>query len=365
VYILGDPRFEVNLQGNRAQGRLPFLYWTGVEFTWHDGAGDSVSLHDHSGLPDLAPYCQAIHTWAYSLEDAKPLRLAPGFSHVLVQDTPWKIGRYLACSNRFGNGIVFAIGYSEEIQPGVASSRGKIVFLPALDMSPDENLRYLLELVFDVELTSPEPEWLAKLIAPGQAAIDATIERIEGDIGRLEQERADAERGLEKAREVLRLIYTHGNELQDAVHKVLKDLGATVTPPAEANKEDGWITVAVGDWVFRGVLEVKGTRNPQIGEQGLGQLAQWIARGIQKENLVYKSINVVSNHIERPLEAREPAFSASYAKHAALQHAVGVTGADLYHAYELDRAGKLDRDRFWRTLFETDGVFDLSSVTGA
>ena len=153
--------------------------------------------------------------------------------------------------------------------------------MPKVTLSEEETLERLLRDLLGVEVSAPEPAWIAEFKAPGQvevnqdlAELGARIEELIGDHDRKVEERAPL-------REPLKLLYETGPPLEEAARSVMEALGAEVEWPGEESiRADGWVTVRVGDQTFEGVLEVKGVKTKHFDFEGLRQLTDWIHHGI-------------------------------------------------------------------------------------
>ena len=149
----------------------------------------------------------------------------------------------------------------------------------------------------------------------------------------------------------------------------MRRLGADVEDPDEQgnerNKEDGWITVRVGDEQLPGVLEIKSARGShargsQFGEDGIRQLNDWKMRGVLNRNIEYKGIFIGNSGLEHEPCDRDWPFSDSWTGNAKMHNICAITSEHLYVAYEAISSGQLDREAFWVELFSTNGVFDLT-----
>ena len=145
----------------------------------------------------------------------------------------------------------------------------------------------------------------------------------------------------------------------------MRSLGAHVEDPSEPGKEDGWIVVSFGEKNYEGVLEIKSTKSDQFNEDGRKQLLDWIDRGIRLREKKYKGIFIGNSAVDKPLKERPWAFSDSWQKSSKLSEICAIKTEDLYTIYLLKQSGKLDIEKFWKTLFETDGIFDIKQFLPA
>ncbi len=376
IIVLGDPRFRVQYSPSprydipdSAVAEADFLAWTGLIFTWDDRPGTSIEFNPEYWT-QYARYLRNLRRWNYSLRWCEPA--SNSFSQVFDVDALRKasvdlnVSPVTVCTNRYAGGIAFEIRMSLVKRSPTAASEilqeyGPLIFLPKVDLDDQEALETVLTDLCGVDLTPHEPEWLSSVVAPGQAAIDGEIASIEDDIGALVG-RLDARRTeREASRRFLQLLYAREDKLEPLARDVLRALGGDVEEPQERNKEDGWVMVRLPDRTLEGVLEIKSTRNAQLGEGAIRQLREWRDRGIDMRHKVYKGILIASNAVNAPVWERPDAFSDSFRRSLDLGGFVTIKAEDLYVLYVLKATDRLDTDEFWRRLFDTDGVFDIGT----
>lgn len=370
IFIIGDPRFDVEVTDNDDKNKKikrPFLRWTGIEFFWDDSPGDTKVFKDDYDHKNLQNYISNLKNWKYSLSglnlDTERMMKFHNKDFFLTHNYKLDVKRDSFCYNRYKKAIAFSV------QIGISLERrdideevilyGSIYFLPQIDKNEDETIQIVLRDLCEVEADLPEPEWLKEYNAPGQEKIDNKLEQISLNINNSFQELKRARVDREKLRTCLRLLYEREYALEPATRDILRALGAHVEDPSEPGKEDGWIVVAIGEKNYEGVLEIKSTKSDQFNEDGRKQLLDWIDRGIRLREKKYKGIFIGNSAVDKPLKERSWAFSDSWQKSAKLSELCAIKTEDLYHVYLLKQDGKLDTNKFWKTLFETNGVFDI------
>ncbi len=380
MIFVGDPRTE--LPQREPSGRASASYsetvlsWTRLGLQWDDREGDSIQLNMemYEDREAFGRYLTHFKRYKYSLGNLNPDRdaIAEAFrvAPVLNQSRNHRLGIGINGfgSNRFSNEIAGKVTISVDENTGYRTpigdfkyntvwSCGPLVFLPEIDLPEGEAFRILLEDACGVKLSADEPSWATTLIAPGQAVVDDELRTIEAEIkeawDRLELTREERNR----VRRPLQLLFGQQTQLEEVVREAFSLLGAEVETPEEANKEDGWITVQVGDQVFQFVLEVKSTVKEAFDEYGLRQLAEWESRGIHLRETKYKPVFVGNASAQLPLDERGNPFGHNFARKAALQGVVALRSEDLYNALVAKAEGVFDQDGFWRDLFQTAGVF--------
>jgi len=273
------------------------------------------------------------------------------------------------CWNRYGNALMFAVrhAYDEVSNSGTpyehrttTALSGPIIFLPKVNLSEEETLERLLRDLLGVEVSAPEPAWIAEFKALGQEEVDQDLAELEA---RIEELIGDHDRKVEERsqlREPLKLLYETDPPLEEAARSVMEALGAEVEwPGEESNRADGWVTVRVGDQTFEGVLEVKGVKTKHFDFEGLRQLTDWIHHGINSRRKKYTGIFVGNSSREDPPRRRIWPFNKNWVEQAEMHGYAAVLTGELYVLYLLDRTGRLNRAEFWRQLFSTKGPFDM------
>jgi hypothetical protein len=376
IFVLGDPRFtiEAEPEGHRRYGQ-PFLAWTGIEFIWDDRPGDTVERgwDARDGRPFEA-FADKLAHWDYSLAGCRPY--PDEYAKVWNVKALQQEGAELAvavekiCTNSYGNALVFSVAHGVRRIPDDYYARqvsrkqlealsNPIYFLPESELSEEETLEFVLRDLCGVDVSAPEPEWVREFVAPGQEKVDRELVEVKNHIAELIEEHDRKVEERDEVREPLKLLYETGAALEEAVWDVLEALGAEVERPEDRTKEDGWITVRVGDENFEGVLEIKGIRGRYFDWGGLRQLNDWIERGMSFRKKRYFGIFVGNSTIEDPPRSRIWPFNKNWVEQAEMRGYAGIRSEDLYVIYLLDRTDRLDRDEFWRGLFSTKGPFEM------
>ncbi len=371
IVVIGDPRFDIPVASTtEAAETTPFLAWTLTDFLWDDVPSDSLHWSQSYQFDEFKTYLRGLTTTRYSLLSAA---LNQGHYELLFDsqkvheaDLRARIDVRAACSTRYGNPVAFELRFRIETIPNRYSPAqakvewGRVVLLPATDVAEEELISTVLRDFFGVELTAPEPEWLKGIEVPAQETVDASIDDARTELAKVVRRLAELEEDRARVREILRMLYETGPSLEATVLSAFEHLGASVERPIETNKEDGWLSVHI-DGVDRvAVLEVKGTRGRQHGEDGLKQLNLWVDRGVRLRQVKPKGIFVGNHDVGTDPDERGPAFSPEFLRTAELHEFVVMTTTDLYAAYVAREQQLLDLDAFWSDLFSTSGAFDVT-----
>lgn len=368
IIVVGDPRFEVEVtdpDDKSKRLKRPFLRWTGIDFFWDQSPGDTIVFKDDYDHRNLKNYVSNLTKWKYSLSghSLDTNRVMQYFNREYFLGKGYKLDIKMDkfCYNRYKNAVAFSvrIGIFLENRKEELLLYGPMFFLPKIDQNEDDTIQIILRDLCGVEAELPEPEWLKEYNAPGQKEKDKKIEQITLNINTNFQDLKRAKEEREKIRTCLKLLYEREYALEPATRDILRALGAHVEDPSEPGKEDGWIVIALGEKNYEGVLEIKSTKSDQFNEDGRKQLLDWIDRGIRLREKKYKGIFIGNNAVDKPLKERPWAFSDSWQKSAKLSEICAIKTEDLYLIYLLKEDGKLNINRFWASLFGTNGIFDI------
>lgn len=373
IIILGDPRFTIQRykEGSSEPITEPFLIWTGMNFEWDGQPGDTIECVDDYEHRKYEEYLKSFKHWNYSLQKCE-LKAEKFFNveYLKKEEISVELTQDIFCWNRYGAALAFSLrvaleknrywgyGYGADKEP--IFSTGPLIILPEIDLTEDDTLVIVLRDLCGVESSLPEPAWLEEFNAPGQKAADDKLRQIQTQFDSLIEDYQKAQTEREKSRECLKLLYERGDKLELVVRNIFRGLGAHVEDPEHPGKEDGWLTVQLPGSTAEAVLEVKSTKNPQFGEDGIRQLLDWINRGVQLRQKKYKGIFIGNSSVDKALNERPWPFSDNWAKSAELHELAAITSGDLYVIYILSVSGHLEPEEFWQKLFSCNGVFDMT-----
>jgi hypothetical protein len=362
VYVLGDPRLAVEYEAKTKQ-KQPFLEWTGYRFTWDSSPGTiSDRQVDNCREYRISDYLSSFSKSAYGLRNVAS---GPGF---LTATKPVATGEecwlylYWLLKTRYDCYPCFAMlfftqsGFSRR---GIHNPHGEVVFVPVSSSDSEKALRNFIESLYDVQLGDDKPVWLESISAPGQDSIDIEIEGITAELRSLGEALTKKRGERDEIRACLDVLYQSGPSLEIAVKSMLKELGAQVTESARKGSEDGWISVDLGGELGEGVLEIKSVRKANFDIGGLRQVNEWVQGALLETGKRYKGIFIGNHEIGKEPSQRADPFSSQWESRAGVLKVAAISTTTLLNAYRMVREGDLDKEVFWRRLFETDGVFRL------
>jgi len=216
---------------------------------------------------------QRLQKWKYSLKDVEIDPAVSTFTRMYLKEENVRLQERTFFENRSEFALAFSVRFQmpREIPVRRYDYTGPVVFLPEINATEEETLMIVLRDFCDIEILTPEPDWVKQYVAPGQKQIDERISTRQKAILKEKKCLEKDENKRIEARECLKLLYTGETELEPVVWDILDELGGKVERPKRKGKEDGWIYPQVGNKSYPpGVLEIKSTKSNQFGEKGIG-----------------------------------------------------------------------------------------------
>jgi hypothetical protein len=365
IYVLGDPRRNIGLPKP-----APFLTWTGLDFDWIDGAGDTVNLASDSA--EIGGYLRSLSSWTYSLKSVK-LADPTTWTTATPKALRWSVRSRPLAKNRFGGYLASHITlYLEQLKQHRTTTywdaksgtlTGPLVLLPFTQLSPKDSVATLLRDVFEVVYDTPAPSWINSVTMPSTVL---ELDHQLATVAREAEELRAREQALKVARtaaaQPLTLLYGQGEDLEVAVRHALSRLGAEVEEPTNPGKEDGWIRVTVNGRTEQAVLEIKSTRKDSFDEGGVRQLLEWQVRGIADRQIRYKPLFIGNPGADKAPRDRKQPFSQSWINTARLGDIAALLTEDLFRAVLLHERGELELDGFWSAIFSAAGPINTAEI---
>ncbi len=365
VVILGSVSAIEKESGDNITG------WIDFDLGWEHGAGAVIKATSEDSHPLFTSFISKTKRFEGSLSWAE-LDLSSD-SVYAPRTESLRTHRYGLIQRNYavtkaGRPVAFSLQLVSSVTgllPPVSTAKdelGSVFFLPQPDLPWEEAFRIIVE-EFAGNTGANVPTWVATLTAPGQSEIDSAISAAEGRLRQIEAELEFLRDERGSVRAILALLYETGPPLEEIVWSALEELGATVERPlAKVNKEDGWISVAIGGVVKEGVLEIKSTAKKQHSIEGIRQAGEWKTRTANERLRLFKPIFIGSAMVKAEPTAREDPFADDFVKTAKIHGAAALRAEDLYYAIVAKHENRLDRDAFWSRVFESEGVVDVSDL---
>lgn len=323
---------------------------------------------------DFEFYFQQVKSWSFYAEEVIQTRpLGPQFfvtvgwpsaNAVTTTVEPIatnRVGRAIAVSLEFN---LFHSKHAQAgvIKPGSASSalltahHSPLYWLPrATELTDIEAVDLLLAERYGVRRTTNMPQWVNGYRLPGQQKALATAVSLDSEIKKTQAQLAAAEKTLMEETRFHGLLYETGEVLEDVVRDALAELGASVHPPGEKGKDDGLVIDPAG---CKGTLEIKGLTK-SAGRAHVRQAHDWAANALAETNEDHKALLMVNAFRGGPVEDRAQVFPKDCVNLAGRFRVAMLTTTALFQAIKLKQEGAFDSERFWQTVFTTDGLCDL------
>jgi hypothetical protein len=363
VLVLGDPRVSAKVAGLPSR---PFLHWTGYDFQWKSTGGDTISVANDSYKYDIENYLHCIKRWDYAFrsitrsdayDSTRWVREASANGERLCLVT-----KPLA-ENRNSELISVALQLQLFARDGRPErSFESIVLVPFGQIEPVEALSAALTEAFGISIRQQAPPWVEQLVAPRQAPVDAAIWEVRGEITARETALQLKLQERTEVRSCLDVLFQIGTPLEDAVERLLAELGALVERPGTTADCDRYLSIEIGGLTRRAALEIKGTGKPQFDMKGFKQVLQWRDEAMIAREEEHRAIFIGNGDAEAPPESRASPFGDGWRKQTKLHKVTALTTLTLYQAYCAKAEGKLKTEEFWESLFSTDGIFELSDT---
>ncbi len=156
-----------------------------------------------------------------------------------------------------------------------------IIWLPpATSVDSIDAIRLLLKEKYDLFSESHRPIWLSGSSMPSIDKLKKKIEDIEQKAISLSQEKTKFMSTLRDREYLFDLLFEQGDVLENAVRKVLAELGCQIIPVSNKSQEDARFIDPNGmNWI----CEIKG-RKTQLKRVDIRQLDDWLKQAMLNEN---------------------------------------------------------------------------------
>lgn len=300
-----------------------------------------------SKFPAIHKYLDNVSDWKYSLAT---WRLSDGWNSVIVGH-PIGINTVPLARTSYSTALAVRFSFTAS-----SIEAGSITLLPPLGKGAGAEDLFILKEFFGITTNLPEPNWVRARKVPGQAGIEAEIQSSREMLNRVQEAIRDGENRLAACKRWHRLLYDDGNSLESIAREAFELLGASV---AKTSKEKDDYRVNVSGFL-EGVMEVKGTHNPQFSKGALRQLAGWMDEAVAEKNVSVKGIFVGNAARNDEPQTRGKLFEKNNEDYAILKEIVILRTMDLFCLSVLKRLNLLVVDAFWNEFFACKGSFDAA-----
>ena len=240
-----------------------------------------------------------------------------------------------------------------QVFQGDVPSRSQPVLLlpPATAWTPHEAATYWLRQL-GVAAEHEPPGWTQQFVLPNELPLLERAKELHAQLEECQQALADVAAEQAEAGRWRALLYESGDALELIVRDALAALGATVTPPAVAGREDGRLTDPAGR---AAVLEIKGL-GKSIKLDHVRQLHQWVADVLAEDGVDAKGVLIANVWASRPPPERNEVIAAATLKLSERWGQCVLTTTQLFAALVADQQGQLEREAFWNAIFDSNGL---------
>ena len=261
------------------------------------------------------------------------------------------------------------------------TSGGFLVVLPAINFRHSDLYRekayqlssQLIQYIVQIDqtlksscaLTSP-PDWSShgKFKIDGVSQIKQNIEKVDGEIQQLNQDKTDLEKDLKKAKMPHRLLFETGKPLEEAVINCLELIGFKAQNYRDAESEF--------DVIFKskeetGLGEVEG-KSKAVDVHKVSQLMRNLAEYIEKnntENILKGVLFGNAYRLEHPDKRSKPSFTDKCIQTANQQNIALVCTSDLFYIsqhLQKHSSDKIFATRCRKVILSSNGIVSFDSI---
>ena len=325
---------------------------------------------------DFSWYLEQVTRWTWW---AEPEEFVSGQGH-MVSEYLREAGRDAGtvrpfvtplARTRFGKCVAFKLFYAAtRPSPGyggrdsnpmtdLVSDFGPVIWLPlATRISPKEAVELVLARMMNVGGIVQTPDWAERYVLSEEERAASLLDSLRDQARELGEKIHLAGERLDHERRFKKLLYEQGDELEQAVWDTLETLGATVSRPAAGvNEEDGRFEDPYGRVAM---LEIKG-RGGSAKLQDVRQLHDWMENAYHEGGWEGKGVLVANAYLAEDPGSRGATFPDNCVRAARRYGICLITSHQLFDEIRAAQKDEADLERFWESVFETDGELSLGS----
>jgi len=349
IFVLFNPESSLSYHPSPYVTRsLDTNDWFPLSMRTHIENGTTVNLINKT----YREYFRRLKNWEYyylpeKADDAKEVK-------EFYKPDNIRIERKIIATNKLGKPLALELVtlYAKPFGQAYAEQNSRIILLPATSEDTSEDIDILISLTKSIDQTEA-PDWVNNINIPNELIIKGELDTAERKL----TEKRDYYNNLIKHK---RLLYDYSYSLQDICQLTLKELGANTKPSIVT---DEFIIESGGKEVL---VEVKGTSR-SIDKDDLGQLVVDIGQHFKETGKSIKGLLIGNGWRNLPLEKREIGNARTFPKEivkAAEDNNVGLlSSVELFNAYCAVLEGKLSKDDFLSTIFNSSGIIRFQPTT--
>ena len=365
LIIIGNP--EEIILDNKVNYRILEMIDFRVHFV--KGRGDNIKLINNK----FKTYFKYVKKWEYSIINQELERMSFGLPFYVIYNYKYedktKMGITInpIAMNNSGHAIAFSFrfninGYNKPVFGTMhhkSIESALYIYLPKpTEISMKNAIKLLLKDRYSINIETPAPDWINEYKLPNLERIEIKLNKINEDISELTNEFTEYSLQLEDQKQFQKLLYENGNLLNDIILKVLKLFGAEVTHK-EKYQDDGKFDING----MHGILEVKGKKGT-CARSDIRQLEDWLDEAENEDKRKYKGVLIINSEIDKIPENRKNPFPEDCKKKAKNEKIALLNTIDLFNLIKTYQNDEFDRDEFWETVFNTNGVCEFTKLKG-
>lgn len=233
------------------------------------------------------------------------------------------------------------------------TSKEFILVPPIHDLTAIENINVALQAFYNITLVPEPPEWVTAMMVAGQEELHEDIAEKEEKLTAMQTDIDSLRDAMQAKRRCVRLLYSTGNDLIEAVKEALEELGFTWPDHVDIDEEDGFIEISGR----KAVLEISGFKG-NIDRAKLRQCLEWVDK-FSRNGEQLKGIYIANPQREKVIAERNIAemIHRNEIKFAENNSIAILLASDLFDAVAKKREGKFDLEIFSKALFDCNGLF--------
>ena len=287
IVLITSPRSSTDVQ-NKSQYDLSPVRFSTVPVQ------EGRNIKFDAGHP-FAEYLRKVKSFNFYLDNFDISSEIPATLKRTKEDLELqKIPNHNATDNA---GHILSIGY--KIYANHAAEKyesSQLVLLPpCYDLPPNEAIDIIVD-VFRNSAKEAPPEWLTEVPLEGLDQILEGIDELNAKKAEVEAQISFQEKKKLEIATHLRLLFTRGTQLEDAVYNAFKLLGFDDIQRVREKAKEDWVFKFVNSTRYEyGILEIKGADSRTTRGQ-LTQCSKWADEYFEMNNEVSKPIFVVNQH---------------------------------------------------------------------
>jgi hypothetical protein len=218
-------------------------------------------------------------------------------------------------------GHLLSVGYKVSFNHAAEKHEtGQLILLPPThDLTPDEGIDTIVQTFRKSEPKESPPDWVTNVPLEGLAQIKEELERLNAEKAALEARISSEEKKRADLSDHLKLLFTTGKQLEDAVFRAFKLLGFDEIELVRENNAPSCIfkfqTLSRYEY---GVIEIVGA-GERITRGHLTKVSKWTDEYFEMKNKASKAILIVNQY--RLQEYPESVENRKYFEPSELEYA--------------------------------------------